>query len=113
MDFSLYFLNKSFFENRTPEDAVNWLHGSVSDEKLAEAYRIVSEHIGLLMTGLDEYDDPWAEQAADKWQDVLKEIVAVITERMVRDGMQVCEDQGHAGKVQPFLVKYLKDLYDN
>ncbi len=85
---------------------MNWLHGSVSDEKLSEAYRIVSEHISSLMMGLDEYDDPWAEQAADEWQDVLKEIVAVITERMIRDGMEVYEDKGYAGKVQPFLDRF-------
>ena len=109
MEEPLYFLNESFFDCWTPGDALNWLRDGVTDEQLAEAYRIVSGHCTQLTMDADDHEDPWNMEAFDDWYEVELKLADEITERMRKYGMEICEGKGYGRRIQPFLERYMKE----
>ena len=104
MEYSLYTLHEEPFIGFFPQDFLHWLKSDRSDEQLAEAYMIVSNHCGCLMHMVAE-DDPWLEQAYEDWHQVEMKTVTMILSRMKQLSNDCSMDKGIHYKIAPFMIR--------
>lgn len=58
----LYIIHQEPLENHTPTEALQWLNSVSTEQEIAAAYAVVSNHVGCLTHEADE-DNCWAEEA--------------------------------------------------
>ena len=113
MDYPLYVLREEPFDGFFPQDLFQWLKTDIPDDRLAEAYAIVSCHCSALMLFKAD-NDPWGDQALYDWWDVENEIVAMIIERTKESGIPLPDKKGTNYLVTPFMEKHgFKDYSGN
>ena len=65
-----------------PEDMMDWLKNHTEDGDLALAMAETDRQVGFLMHEVGVGEDPWRDEAYDRWTDVRKHIRNEIIARM-------------------------------
>lgn len=65
----LYFLSEEPLSGFSPKETLDWFASVDNEKAIADAYAIVSNHVGSLMHELHDFD-PWSYEAYDAWWDV-------------------------------------------
>ena len=104
MDYPLYVLREEPFDGFFPQDFFCWLKTQTTNDQLAKAYVIVSNHCSTLMMFKAD-DDFWGDQAFYDWQDVEDAIIEQIKDRTIKYGIPLPAKKGTHYLVAPFMEK--------
>ena len=92
-------------EGFSPDDVLRWLEAGVTDDVLAEAYALVSDHVADLLWALGARD-PWVGEAIDGWSEVETALLARIRARLIDEGVEPTEGRGTRALARPFMRRF-------
>ena len=103
-------LTREPFFGFMPEDVTRWLETHQADEDLALALSAVSRQTGMLMHLASE-DDPWSDEAFERWEDVERALREDILARMRCSNAQGLTSYALTGPgwypiLRPFMEKH-------
>ncbi len=102
---AMFLLADPPLEGFSPDDALRWLEAGVTDDALAAAFALVSDHVADLMWTLGARD-PWVGEAIDRWSEVETALLAHIRARLIDEGVEPTEGRGTRALAQSFMRRF-------